>query len=87
MPRTEPKEDAEFPVYKVRAVCANKACGRKGWTKALRPYPKGTEISTLCRDCIGRWEARVEALGPPLKLVTPERKPFVDKPHWTEKLP
>lgn len=93
MPRSEPKEDAEFPVYRVRAVCANEACGRKGWTKALKPYPKGTVISTPCTECIGQWEARVEGFQRrPLELirakgVQPERKPRERKPHWTDKLP
>ncbi len=93
MPRPEPAEDAEFPVYRVRAVCANEACGRKGWTKALAPYPEGTVISTPCRDCVGEWEARVDVHHRrPLELVKakrrkPEHKPREHQPHWTEKLP
>ena len=95
MPRPEPVEDAEFPVYRVRAVCSNDTCGRKGWTKALREYPKGTVISTPCTDCVKSWEARVDVSHRrPLELVKarlrnkaePERKPLESKPHWTDKL-
>jgi len=60
MPRTEPTEDATFPVYRVQAVCLR--CGRKGETKALMPYPKDTVIGTLCSRCVKSWEISVEAL-------------------------
>lgn len=85
MSRPEPKEDSDFPVYKVRAACA---CGRKGWTKALQEYPKGTVITTPCSDCVKAWEARVESHTlPPLQLVKPEPKPLERKDHWTDKIP
>ncbi len=95
MPTPEPAADADFPIYSVRAVCPTEGCGRKGTTKALRPYPEGTVISTPCRECIDRWEAHVERLSRrPLEIVKAKRakgaerehKPLERTPHWTEKL-
>ena len=91
MPRTEPTEDATFPVYRVKAVCPK--CGRKGWTKGLQNYPKGTVITTSCSRCVKSWEASVEqfqhrSLGvirsKGAKQDEPERKPREHKPHWTD---
>ena len=93
MPRPEPLADAEFPVHSVRAVCSNPACGRKGWTKALKSYPEGTVISTPCSQCVTAWEARVDALQRrPMEIVKERRarksehKPLEPQPHWTDKL-
>ena len=92
MPRTEPTEDATFPVYRVRAVCSK--CGRKGWTNALQKYPKDAVITTPCSTCVKSWQASIEALHhQPLGVMRtnrqqkPEHKPLEHEPHWTEKLP
>ena len=93
MPRTEPSEDATFPVYRVQAVCSK--CGKKGWTKALKQYPEGTVITTPCSMCVKTWEAGIEKLGKarPLGVMRtdrkrqdePEHKPREYEPHWTDK--
>ncbi len=97
MPRSEPTEDATFPVYRVRAVCSNKECGRKGWTNTLKKYPKGTVITTKCSACVKSWQTSVKQFYDqprPLGVMhtkrtkqEPEHKPLETKPHWTEKLP
>ncbi len=96
MPNPKPAAETDFPVYSVHAVCSNEGCGRKGMTKALRPYPEGTVISTPCRECIDRWEAHVERLSRrPLEFVKarrtkerePEHKPRERKTHWTDEMP
>ena len=98
MPRTiEPTEDATFPIYRVRAVCSNKACGRKGWTNTFKKYPEGTVITTKCSMCVKSWEASVKGFygQQPLGVIRakrtkrdePEHKPLEHKPHWTEKIP
>ncbi|KKL09527.1 hypothetical protein LCGC14_2564950 [marine sediment metagenome] len=94
MPRTEPAEDATFPVYRVQAVCSNPDCGKKGWTKALQNYPKDTVITTPCSSCVKSWETRVERFHgqQPLGVIRskgardpePERTPREHKPHWTD---
>jgi hypothetical protein len=93
MPRTEPTEDATFPVYRVQAKCPK--CGKKGWTKAFKHYPKGTVIQTLCSLCIGSWEASVDKLCQPRSMGVmrtnrksqdePEHKPREHEPHWTDR--
>ena len=93
MPRTEPAEDATFPVYRVQAVCSNPDCGKKGWTKALQNYPKDTVITTPCSLCVKSWETRVEQFHNPRPLGTIRSKgakdepgPREHKPHWTDDL-
>ncbi len=90
MPRTEPTEDATFPVYRVQAVCSNPECGRKGWTKALKKYPEGTVIETPCSACVKTWEAGLEQLGQPRPLGVMRTNRTRDeeaehKPHWTDR--
>ena len=92
MPRTEPTEDATFPVYRVQALCPK--CGKKGETKARKKYPKDTVIETLCSLCVKSWEAGVEQLriSQGLGVIRtgrksqdePEHKPREYKPHWTD---
>ncbi len=91
MSRAEPTEDATFPVYRVQAKCSK--CGKKGWTKALKKYPKGTVIETPCSVCVKSYEASVERLEQqrPLGVLRadrkkdePEHKPREYKPHWTD---
>ena len=92
MPRTEPSEDATFPVYRVQALCPK--CGKKGETKALKKYPKDTVIETLCSLCVKSWEAGVERLSQSQGLGVmhtnrtrrdePEHKPLEKKGHWTD---
>ena len=93
MPRSQPSEDATFPVYKVQAKCPK--CGKQGETKALKKYPEGTVIETACSMCVKTWEASVEQLGKarPLGVMRtdrkrqdePEHKPREYEPHWTDK--
>ena len=66
MPRSQPSEDATFPVYKVQAKCPK--CGKQGETKALRQYPDGTVIEAKCSACVKTWEASVKRLGKPRPL-------------------
>ena len=74
MSRTQPTEDATFPVYRVQAKCPK--CGKQGETKALKHYSEGTVITTPCSRCVGNWEARLQQLGKPrpLREVRGERK-------------
>ena len=93
MPRSQPSEDATFPVYKVQAKCPK--CGKQGETKALRQYPDGTVIDAKCSGCVKTWEAGVKRLGKPRPLGEmrtkrkgqdkPEPKPREYEPHWTDK--
>ena len=93
MSRTEPTEDATFPVYRVQAQCPK--CGKKGETKALKQYPEGTVIETACSGCVKTWEASVDKLcqSRPLGVMRtdrkrqdePEHKPREYEPHWTDK--
>ena len=92
MPRTEPTEDATFPVYRVQALCPK--CGKKGETKALKKYPKDTVIETLCSLCVKSWEAGVKQLSQSQGLGViragrksqdePEHNQREHKPHWTD---
>ena len=92
MPRTEPREDATFPVYRVQAQCPK--CGKKGETKALMQYPKDTVITTPCSGCVKTWEAGIDKLGQPRPLGTmrtdrkrqdePEHNPLEKEGHWTD---
>ncbi len=95
MPRTEPVEDATFPLYRVKAVCSNETCSRKGWIKTFHHYPEGTVIRTHCSRCVDRWEAglrklQLQSLGilrAKGQQDKPEHSPLEHKPHWTEKIP
>jgi hypothetical protein len=97
MPRPEPAEDATFPVYRVQAVCSNKACGRKGLTNTFKKYPEGTVITTKCSMCVKSWETTVKQFyrHQPLGVIRskgtdrdkPKHTPLEHEPHWTEKLP
>ena len=92
MPRTQPTEDATFPVYRVQAKCPK--CGKQGETKAFKKYPKDTVIEAKCSACVTSWEASVKQLGKPRPLGEmrtkrkgqdePEHKPREHKPHWTD---
>ena len=92
MSRTQPTEDATFPVYRVQAKCPK--CGKKGETKALKHYSEGTVITTPCSRGVGNWEARLKQLGKPRPLGEmrtkrkaqdkPEHNPREHKPHWTD---
>ncbi len=93
MPRTEPTEDAMFPVYRVKAVCSK--CGKKGWTNSLQNYPEGTVITTPCSKCVQSWERGVDQFRSPRPLGVfrskgqpePERRPFEHKTHYTDLIP
>ena len=97
MSRTQPTEDATFPVYRVQAKCPK--CGKQGETKALKHYSEGPVITTPCSRCVGNWEARLKQLGKhrPLGEMRTKRqhdtregqdarghKPREYKPHWTD---
>ena len=92
MSRTQPTEDATFPVYRVQAKCPK--CGKKGETKAFKKYPKDTVIDAKCSACVTSWEASVDKLCQPRpvgemrakrkKQDEPEHNPREHKPHWTD---